>query len=246
MLTNIGPGVNPLQFAIVRTPRSRQATLVYFSPTYLSHHLLAAAGWNTTDPVFYEMCDGVRPKGAIELSWLQANVLQQGVAQPQLPTIPPHQVRYIPAYVYAKLTKALAEKLASIRSAFEEAAVGSAVGIGVMAYGPETLPLQLALTDHQGQREYYTVDMTVHSRATLQPLVRNAQQSLVSRQIELFSNGGVEFQFAWVPLARPNQPRAPTKPRRFSMLLPLDPLRVVLAREKANTFNNGRLAALIP
>jgi hypothetical protein len=197
------------------------------------------------DPVFYDLCDSVMPKGAIEMAWLRANVLQHGVANPQLPTIPAHQVRYMPAYVYAKMAKALAEKLTSIRAVFNEADVGSGTGIGLVGCGAETLPMQLALTDHQGQREHYTVTMLVHPRDVLSNFVQNAQQSLLAQQIALFSNGGVELHFAWTPLARPGQRRTPAV-RNFEMLLPLDPFRIVLAREKANTFNNGRLAALMP
>lgn len=243
MLTDFGPGVNPLQFAIIRTPKARRATAVYYSPTYIPRHQLQAAGWNASDPVFFDMCNGERPQGAIEMSWLRAQVLQGG-ANPQLPHIPQNQVRYIPAYVYAKMAKALSEKLTSIKTVLTEASVGVGTGVGLTGYGPERLPMQLALADNQGQRENYTVEMIVHPASTLSQFVHGSPQALLAKQMALFSNGGVEFHFAWVPLPQPNR-RASSRVRSFDMLLPLDPLRLVMSREKSNTFNNGRLAALI-
>jgi hypothetical protein len=162
-----------------------------------------------------------------------------------MPRIPRNQVRYLPARVYATLVGALASKLDAIRAVFREAEVGNAIGLGLTAYGPETLPFQLALTDHRGRREHYTVGMLVHPTSTLSQFVRGNPHALLGQQIALFSNGGVELHFAHIPLA-PSGGRASTRPRNFDMLLPLDPLRVVLRQQQHTSHANGRLAALLP
>ncbi len=243
MITSCGPGINPMQLAIIRTRTARRVTPVYYSPKYITRQQLDASGWSTSDPVFFEACNGARPQGAIEMSWVQALVLD-GTSNHRLPRIAQSQVRYISARVYVTLVGALASKLDSVRAVFTEADVGSSTGLGLTSYGPETLPFQLDLTDHRGRREHYTVEMLVHPTSTLQQFVQGKPHALLSRQMELFSNGGVEFHLTWTPLSQQGR-KVSLRSKSFDMLLPLDPMRIILRQQQHTTHANGRLAALL-
>jgi hypothetical protein len=242
MLTDLGPGVVPHQFALIQTPTSRTAFMVYYAQKYVALHHLEAAGWDTRDPVFFEQCSGARPQGAMELSWLQAHVLQ-GTANARLPRIPRSQVRYLPARVYVVLARNVASIIESVRPAFVSAQVGSALGVGVTSYGPVSLPMELDLTDVRARREHYTISMIVHDMPTLAQFAQAHPRSLLSQQIETFSNGGVELHFTYTPLSQGRQRRG--RPRSVDMLFPLDPFRVILRAQERIVHANGRMAALI-
>lgn len=239
MLTDLGPGVIPHQFALIRSPTSTGAYLAaYFAVKYAALHQLVAAHWDTRDPVFFDQCNGARPQGAVELSWLAQQVLT-GTFNPTLPRIPRSQVRYLPARTFVVLARNIASILESVRPAFVAASTGTVVGMGLTSYGPMALPMNVSLTDVQAQREPYAVSMTVHDEASLGSLSTNPSTQL-NQMLRFFSNGGVELHLTYTPLGG-GRSRAHT----VDLLLPLDPLRVILRAQERITHAQGRMAALI-
>lgn len=241
MITDLGPGIIPHQFALIQTPQSTSLYPVYYATTYITLQQLEAAGWDTNDPTFFEQCSGARPQGAMELSWLSRLVLQ-GAPNARLPRIPRNQVRYLPARVYVVLARNMASILESMRPAFVQAQVGTTVGMGVTSYGPMSLPLELSLTDVRARREHYTVSLTVHDADTLVQFAQANPQTVLAQLIENFGNGGVEVHFTYAPLTQRGRSR---RSRSFDLLFPLDPFRVILRAQERIIHAKGRMAALI-
>jgi hypothetical protein len=143
----------------------------------------------------------------------------------------------------AIVAKNLATILEAQRPVFITAQIGAASGLGVTAYGPVVLPLQLALTDVSAQREHYTLTLTIHPATAMAQLAQANPNTPFSQLIHLFGNGGVGLRLVYTPLARQgaHTPRA----RTIDLLFPLDHLRVTLRALEKTLFAEGRLAALI-
>jgi hypothetical protein len=241
MFTDLGPGILPYQYAFIQMPPSTAVHLFYWAVKYVTRQRLVVAGWDTNDPVFYEQCNGARPQGAVELSWLPRQVLQ-GTPNPTLPRIPRNQVRYLSARVFGVLTKNIASILESVKPVFTMASVGAANGVGLTSYGPVDLPLTLDLTDMRGRREHYTLSLCIEDVSVYQQLRQAHPNSPLDNCIQDFSNGGVKIRLSYTPLTARGRSR---NARTFDVIFPLDPLRVILRGHERITFAQGRLAALL-
>ena len=247
MLTNLGPGVLPQQFALIQKASDKAITPVFFNNKYYTVATLLAMGWDQQDPEFLKRCMGPRPQGAMELSWSTGQQVMSAVPG-KLPTIPVSQLRYIPAYDYALIAKNLASIFHAMREPFAQAQVGGASGIGLTSYGPFDLPLEIALSDVNERRELYEAEVTVHPFRVVSQLVAQFPGSALDTQVGFFGNGAVEVSLTYVPLGpmRKTKGRAKSaKPTSFRMFLPLDPLRIVLKSQEAIARAQGRLAALV-
>jgi hypothetical protein len=216
-------------------------SLMYWASKFVTRQRLVVAGWDTRDPVFYEQCNGARPQGAVELSWLPQQVLT-GTANPALPRIPRNQVRYLPARVFAVMTKNIASILAAAIPAFTFAGVGASLGLGVTSYGPIELPFELDLTDTRARREHYTASLSIQDVAAFQQMATANPQSPLKQCLRSFSNGGVTLHLTYVPLTAKGRS---TRTRVVDVIFPIDPLRVILHAQERITFAQGRLAALL-
>lgn len=243
MLTDVGPGIVPYQFALIQAPPSTALSLWYWSTAYLTTQRLQAVGWDTSDPVFYEQCNGMHPQGAIEFTWLAQQILQPDLPNPKLPRIPQNQARLLSARVYAVLVSNVAKIVSAAVSVFPIVESGGAAGVGLTSYGPVDLPLGLDLTDIRGRREHYTVAMCIEGPDAFDMLAQQQpQQSPLNNCLPFFSAGGATFHLTYRPLTVQGRSR---RTRQIDVILPLHVLRILLGAQRDIVFAQGRLAALL-
>jgi hypothetical protein len=241
MLTDLGPGVVPYQFALIRKPPSNTLHQIFWSEKYVSRQRLEAAGWDQSDPVFYEQCKGHHPHGAIELSWVPRQVLQN-TPNTRLPSIPTSQLRYLSARAYATLTTSVASILSAAAPVFELASVGAASGVDVTHYGPAELTADLALTDVRGRREHYSLSLAIDGPEEFDLLAQQHPQSSLDNHRDNFSGGGATFTLSYNPLTARGRS---TRTRTLDVIFPLHVLRILLRSSAQQTFAKGRLAAML-
>lgn len=238
MITDVGPGIVPCQFALIQEPPSNTLAWWYWSTSYVMRQRLQAAGWDRSDPVFYAQCNDARPQGAMEFSWLSRQVLQSNVLNPTLPRIPRNQVRYLSARQYAVLTDSTAKILSAAMTTISLATSGASVGVGLTHYGPVDLPLELELTDVQGRREHYAVALRIEGPEAFDLLAQQHPQSPLRNHLQYFSVGGVTFHLTYKSLGS-------RRTKQINVIFPIQILRHLLGAENRAVFAKGRLAALV-